>query len=608
MNPPFFRRSGHVFFKLRLLGVCFLFLSSAFLALLTCNATPRATSTVAGNWFVVPSPDTDGVQNELHGVTCVDENDCWAVGVIWSGINSDNSPIKQTLVEHYNGSAWSIFPSSNTNSDTENYLSAVSCVSANDCWAAGYYIDGEYSQALFEHYDGTTWTIVAGQNGAPDTDTVLWGLTCIESNDCWAVGGAQGLTEHYDGTSWSIVTSAVPTSPNGQSSSYEFNGVTCADHNDCWASGWNHGNDITLTLIEHYDGTSWSVVNHPTPPPVDGRFMDLVGLTCVRSTNCWAVGWDQSTGAIIEQYNGNGWSMVNDPTGQFDVLKGIACSASDDCWAIGGYGSELTLAEHWDGNSWSIVSSPSPGYDHDLTALVCTSTSNCWTVGSYFNGGNFGALIEHYAPAEVRVTAAVSRKTHGAASDFDVDLPLTGNAGIECRSGGATGDHKLVLTFAAPITINGNPQAQVTTGIGEIGSGGVASGGGVSVDQTRTIVTVPLTNVANAQTIAVTLFNVSDGTNSSNVVVPMSVLIGDTNADRFVDAIDTAQTKSKSGQAVNTTNFREDVNTDGFLDAVDAAFVKSKSGTTLPGIMVSPSDPPAQTSPTRRSRERVPRK
>jgi len=62
----------------------------------------------------------------------------------------------------------------------------------------------------------------------------------------------------------------------------------------------------------------------------------------------------------------------------------------------------------------------------------------------------------------------------------------------------------------------------------------------------------------------------------------MSVLDGDTNADRFVDSADIAQTKSQSGNAVKQSNFREDVNVDGFLDSADIALVKSKSGTALP--------------------------
>jgi len=175
--------------------------------------------------------------------------------------------------------------------------------------------------------------------------------------------------------------------------------------------------------------------------------------------------------------------------------------------------------------------------------------------------------------------SAGSRKVHGSVGSFDVDLPLTGTPGIECRSGGATGDHQLVLTFASPVTVNGNPQAQVTSGTATVGSGGADNGGVVTVN--GNIVTIPLTNVANGQTITVALQGVSDGINTNNVSVSMGVLTGDTNGDRFVDSADISQTKSKSGQAVGGSNFREDINLDGFLDSADIAFVKSKSGTAL---------------------------
>jgi len=59
---------------------------------------------------------------------------------------------------------------------------------------------------------------------------------------------------------------------------------------------------------------------------------------------------------------------------------------------------------------------------------------------------------------------ALSRKNHSRAGDFDIDLPLTGTSGIECRTGGATNDHQLIVTYAGNVTVTGNPQAIVTSG------------------------------------------------------------------------------------------------------------------------------------------------
>jgi hypothetical protein len=79
-----------------------------------------------------------------------------------------------------------------------------------------------------------------------------------------------------------------------------------------------------------------------------------------------------------------------------------------------------------------------------------------------------------------------------------------------------------------------------------------------------------------------TLSGVDDGTNTGDVGIRMAVLVGDTNADGFVNSGDIAQTKSQSGIAVTNSNFREDLTVDGTINSGDIGLVKSKSGTALP--------------------------
>ena len=163
---------------------------------------------------------------------------------------------------------------------------------------------------------------------------------------------------------------------------------------------------------------------------------------------------------------------------------------------------------------------------------------------------------------------SVSRKLHGVAV-FDLALPLTGTAGVECRSGGVNSNHQVVVTFPSAVSLT---SAGVTTGTGSVSS--VAVSGGQ--------VTVNLTGVSNAQTIVITLFGVSDGTNTSNISVPMGVLLGDTTGNGSVTASDVSLTKLKSGQLVDSSNFRNDINVNGSINASDVSSVKLKSGTALP--------------------------
>jgi hypothetical protein len=177
--------------------------------------------------------------------------------------------------------------------------------------------------------------------------------------------------------------------------------------------------------------------------------------------------------------------------------------------------------------------------------------------------------------AGLAAVGAVSRKNHTGVGDFDVDLPLLGPPGIECRVGGATGkDHKVVVTFPVPITSVGS--ATVTPGPSSTAS---VSGSPVI---NGSVVTVNLTNVSNVQTLTVHLIGVSDGSRTANVDIPMTVLLGDTTANKAVNASDISETKSHSGTTPNRTTFRTDVTINGVINSSDISTVKSKSGTGLP--------------------------
>ena len=180
------------------------------------------------------------------------------------------------------------------------------------------------------------------------------------------------------------------------------------------------------------------------------------------------------------------------------------------------------------------------------------------------------------------VTSAVSRKTHGAAGNFDVSLPLTGTTGVEDRSGGATDDFTMIVTFSGNVTVTGSPQAQVTMGTGTIGSGGVSNGGAVTV--AGNIVTIPLTNVADQQTINVTLNGVNNASDvtTANVVIPMSRLLGDTNGNRAVNATDIVQTKAQAGQPLTSANFRSDIDESGDISSTDVTIIKANTGHAVP--------------------------
>src|SRR5213594_274785 len=65
------------------------------------------------------------------------------------------------------------------------------------------------------------------------------------------------------GANWTLINS-----PNANNQANELHGVSAAADNDAWAVGTVYTDNTftrSKTLIEHWDGTHWSVVNSPTP-------------------------------------------------------------------------------------------------------------------------------------------------------------------------------------------------------------------------------------------------------------------------------------------------------------------------------------------------------
>ena len=535
------------------------------------------------SWSIVTSPSSLITQhNRLLGVTCASASDCWAVGYHFDG------SVNQTLIEHWDGNSWAIVPSPNPLIPQSNRLAAVTCVSASDCWAVGFSFDGTVNQTLIVHWDGNSWAIVPSPNTSITQSNTLAAVTCAAAANCWAVGyysngsANQTLTQHWDGTSWTIVDS--PNTSITQQNALA--GVACESASNCWAIGSYLVGVAYQTLIERWDGTSWTIVASPNN---NTRTNLLQGITCASASDCWAVGY-YSNGSVnqtlIERWDGTSWAIVASPSTsatQSNFLVGVTCESASNCWTIGfsltASSVVQTLIERWDGTSWAIVSSPNTSATQNnlLFAVTCASASDCWAVGYYVNAsGSNQTLAEHYtASSPLTPTSVVSRKIHGSTETFDIALLLAGNPDIECRTGGTSGDHTLVFSFANPLTSVGS--ASVTSGTGMVSSSAVDS------SDARNYI-VNLTDVTNAQTITISLANVSDsaGNTSASVSASMAVLLGDVNANGRVSNADVGDVKAAVGSTVSESTFRNDVNANGTISNGDVGDTKAQVGSTLP--------------------------
>ena len=330
------------------------------------------------NWTVVASP-SPGQTNFLYSASGVSSSDVWAVGYQYS-----QSGLLKSIVEHFDGTAWTAVANPNPGNAHRcrdsayvgTVLQGVTAISSQDVWAVGQICGAGTGKSLTEHWDGTKWTTVVSPNPPDSEDAILVSVAAVASNDVWAVGNYQvqnqylweTLVEHWDGSKWSILK--TPNAPNSDKSF--LNAVGIASASDIWAVGYseNPSTDQDIPLIEHYDGQSWAQV--ASPYTHQSGFNALWGVSVVSSNDVWAVGYanENSQGkngqGLVQHWDGTQWSLVDSPiAGAATILLSVAARSSSDIWAVGYIQSQriqfLPVTEHWDGANWTVVTPPNPG-------------------------------------------------------------------------------------------------------------------------------------------------------------------------------------------------------------------------------------------------------
>jgi hypothetical protein len=363
------------------------------------------TSAQTCEWNVVPSPNSALPGNVLSDVSVISANDIWAVGG-----SSRGSRVGNPLIEHWNGSSWSIVPAPQP-PDSIASLSGVSALSANDVWAVGMSVIGNAaSKTLTEHWDGSVWTVIPSPSidniGPYPANNQLVDVVAIAPNDVWAVGTAttivagEALTLHWNGTQWTIVRN-----PGMNPRFYDANllGITAVGANNIWAVG-QITTSVERKFIANWNGTSWTSVSSPAYP-TNVEFLE--GVSAISASDIWAVGTYTIPNPEGSPYfnatlhwDGTRWSIVTAPQvdSSLNILVDVAAITASDVWAVGFTGTpsgyEAPEALHWDGSNWNVVPVPGGTQSTVLLGLAAVSSTDVWAVGESANGRK--TLIEHF--------------------------------------------------------------------------------------------------------------------------------------------------------------------------------------------------------------------
>ena len=261
----------------------------------------------------------------------------------------------------------------------------------------------------------------------------------------------------------------------------------------------------------------------------------------------------------------------NHPSFTSDNIGGTGLSNA--AWATSQAGGNLTwssetFAQNPNANAvrWGTL------YNYRFDSDRPPITTNA-VVGFFKTGQPMTVAIQAPAPGcnALQAMSAVSRKTHGAAGQFDINLPFGDQPAVESRRS-SDGLHTIVVTFSNEV-VSGN--AAITEGTGTVASSPTFSGN---------TMTFRISGVPNAQRVGITLSGVTDGfaQTLAETTLTMKALFGDTDGNSGVSSSDVGRVKSEASSPVTQTNFRSDVTADGNVTSSDIGAVKSMAGTTLP--------------------------
>jgi hypothetical protein len=321
----------------------------------------------------------------------------WLIAVLAAGLLVAATPTAGRIFEPATHT-WSVAQTPNPGY-YGNIVHSISARTTSDAWAVGVQATETSNDTLALHWNGRSWASVPTPNLWPDCQDgdILWtgnslnAVDAVSANDAWAVGTScyslEAVIEHWNGSAWSLVP--IPNRKHGFDSTAELAGVDAVSASNIWAVGYADDGSLRA-LIEHYNGTTWSEV----PSGTAGY---LNALSASGASDVWAVGsadYGNHYGSLIEHFNGTTWSVVSSPQpAGGSSLDSVVALSPTNAWAVG---TKIGLAPHagtfvlhWDGSTWSEVPSPNPSYsssaENELRSIAVVSKNDIWAVGTYEN-------------------------------------------------------------------------------------------------------------------------------------------------------------------------------------------------------------------------------
>ncbi len=298
-------------------------------------------------------------------------------------------------------------------------IQSISCASAGNCSAGGWYKDASGHQQVFvvSEVKGTWHTAIE----TPGTATLNKGgyaqvrsVSCASAGNCGAGGlytDSSGHTQAFvvnqvNGT-WHAAREVPGTATLNVHGDGEVNSVSCPSNGNCSAGGFYK--DVSYNLqafvVSEVNGTWHTAREVPGTGTLNVHGdASVTSVSCASAGNCSAGGQYVGSGwgslpFVASQVNGT-WHSAREVPGLATLdhggasLGSLSCGSAGNCSAGGSYhdaaGNQQVFVVNQVNGSWhTAIQVPGTGTLNTgggswIYEMSCGSAGNCTVVGSYF--------------------------------------------------------------------------------------------------------------------------------------------------------------------------------------------------------------------------------
>jgi hypothetical protein len=260
------------------------------------------------SWRMVPV-QKPGPTTTLNAVSCLTAKSCMTVGT------RNTASGAQAVAERWNGARWRIVTTRDP--ATFTVLAGVSCPAPGNCTAVGSYSRTRFAvpTPLVEHWNGSRWSVVTVKG---PRNSALTSLSCPTTTACTAIGATLAgdgglLVADLSRSRWTFTKPTAPKDFIGPA----FEALSCSAPRVCTALVHyeNPAEELSDTTATRGASGGWSVA----VPATDVSPNTLAGVSC-RPVACTVVGGLNTTDGQGDP-SGHGTTFAERGTGNHLVAQ-----------------------------------------------------------------------------------------------------------------------------------------------------------------------------------------------------------------------------------------------------------------------------------------------